>query len=356
MNDIAASVLREGTVIPAVPLALKLPEGSRPAIDERRQRALLRYYSAAGVGGVAVGVHTTQFEIRDPGVDLLEPVIRLAADEAHQLNRHRGLPLVLIAGVAGVTDQAVAEARLAADCGYDAALVSLAALSDATDAELLKHCAAVGRAAPVIGFYLQPAVGGRHLSYDFWRAFCDIQSVVAIKMAPFDRYRTLDVIRAVIDSGRTDIALYTGNDDSIIVDLVTPFRLGTAADGATGERRVRGGLLGHWSVWTKTAAELFARARKEAAAGAISNALLALAAQVTDANGAFFDAAQGFGGCIVGLHEVLRRQGLLEHVAVLEPGRVLTAAQAAEIDRVYAAYPHLNDDAFVRANLDEWLT
>ncbi|TDU80962.1 dihydrodipicolinate synthase/N-acetylneuraminate lyase [Prosthecobacter fusiformis] len=330
-------LLHQGLAIPAHPLALN---ASRQ-LDERRQRALTRYYLASGVGGLAVGVHTTQFSIRDPAIGLFKPVLTLAAEEMARSTH----PLVRIAGICGQTAQAVNEASLLNELGYHAGLLSLAALRDASEDSLISHCQAVAEVIPVIGFYLQPSVGGRVLPYSFWRRFADIENVVAIKMAPFNRYQTLDVIRAVMESGRTDIALYTGNDDSIVSDLVTPFRLGDC------ERRVVGGLLGHWSVWTRRAVELLARCQNEP----VSPDLLRLGMQVTDSNAAFFDAANGFKGCIAGLHEVLRRQGLLEGLWCLDEHETLGPGQLDEINRVYEAYPHLNDDAFVAEHRDHWL-
>jgi dihydrodipicolinate synthase/N-acetylneuraminate lyase len=328
--------LRKGVVIPAHPLALT----SERKLDERRQRALTRYYLAAGAGGVAVGVHTTQFEIREPRYGLLEPVLALAAEEL------RGTEAIRVAGVVGPTAQAVREAELAVRLGYQAGLLSLGALRDATVAELLAHARAVADVIPVFGFYLQPVVGGRVLPYEFWRAFAEIPNVVAVKMAPFNRYQTLDVIRAVADSGRAgEIALYTGNDDNIVLDLLTPHRFG----GTT--LRIAGGLLGHWAVWTKRAVELLERAHASPA----SPEWLTLAIEVTDSNAAFFDVANQFHGCIAGIHDVLRRQGLLEGRWCLNPAEELSPGQMEEIDRVYRAYPHLNDDDFVRGNLDRWL-
>jgi dihydrodipicolinate synthase/N-acetylneuraminate lyase len=329
--------LHHGVVIPAHPLALS----AQRQLDERRQRALTRYYIAAGVGGLAVGVHTTQFEIRQPQIGLFRPVLELAAEEMDR----GGRPLVRIAGICGQTRQACAEAGLISELGYHAGLLSLAALSGQTEDALIAHCRAVAHVVPIIGFYLQPAVGGGVLPYSFWRRFCEIENVVAIKIAPFNRYQTLDAVRAVIDSGRDDIALYTGNDDNIVVDFLTPYRF----DGR--ERRIVGGLLGHWSIWTKKAVEIHQRCRNADP----SPEVLRLAVEVTDANAAFFDAANGFAGCIAGLHEVLRRQGLLEGIWCLNPEETLGRGQRREIDRVYHAYPHLNDDEFVRAHLEEWL-
>ena len=330
-------LLQRGTAIPAHPLALN----AHRKLDERRQRALSRYYIAAGAGGLAVGVHTTQFAIHNAEIGLFEPVLTLAAEEMDRAGRI----LVRIAGICGTLRQAMAEAQLARRLGYHAGLVSLAALPDATDAQLLEHCRAVADVIPVVGFYLQPAVGGRVLPYAFWRRLAEIEKVVAIKLAPFNRYQTLDVVRAVVESGRDDLALYTGNDDNIVLDLLTPYRF----DGR--ERRIVGGLLGHWSVWTRKAVELFEQCR----AAAATPVLLRLGVEITDSNAAFFDAANGFAGCIAGLHEVLRRQGLLEGIWCLDSCETLGAGQREEIDRVYRAYPHLNDDAFVAQYRESWL-
>ena len=296
--------LRRGVVIPAHPLALD----ANRKLDERRQRALTRYYLAAGAGGVAVGVHTTQFEIRDPRLGLYEPVLALAMEEM------RSSDAIRIAGVVGPTAQAVQEAELAARCGYHAGLLSLAALRNASVAELVAHARAVAAIIPVFGFYLQPAVGGRVLPYEFWRHFAEIDNVVAIKIAPFNRYQTLDVVRAVAESGRAeDIALYTGNDDSIVIDLLTPIQF------AGRTVRIVGGLLGHWAVWTRRAVELLERIHKEPNCPG----WLTRAAEITDSNAAFFDSANQFAGCIAGLHEVLRRQGLLAGRWCLNPAEDL---------------------------------
>jgi dihydrodipicolinate synthase/N-acetylneuraminate lyase len=332
-----------GIAIPAHPLALT----SSRKLDERRQRALTRYYIAAGVGGLAVGVHTTQFAIHDPKLGLFKPVLELAEEEMKVAAAlaESTLSLVRIAGVCGETKQAIAEATLVRKLGYHAALLSLGAMRDADEDALIAHCRAVAEIIPVIGFYLQPSVGGRVLPYAFWRRFAEIENIVAIKIAPFNRYQTLDVVRAVIEAGRDDIALYTGNDDNIIADFLTPFRI------AGKERRIVGGLLGHWSVWTKRAVELLERCRNADA----TPELLRLGVEVTDSNAAFFDAATGFRGCISGLHEVLRRQGLLEGLWCLDEHETLSPGQLAEIDRVYRAYPHLHDDDFVTTHRDEWL-
>src|SRR6267378_5097882 len=342
-------VLMRGTVIPAHPLALT----AERRLDERRQRALTRYYVAAGAGGLAVGVHTTQFAIRDPDIGLFEPVLKLAAEEMDRADASRAEPLIRIGGICGETAQAVREARLLAELGYNAGLLSLAAMRDADEATLVKHCQEVADILPTIGFYLQPSVGGRGLPYRFWRKFVEIENVVAIKIAPFNRYQTLDVVRAVAQSGR-DIALYTGNDDNIVIDLVTPYRF--QVNGKPRELRIVGGLLGHWAVWTKRAVELLAECHASAnAAQAVAQCLLEKAVHVTDCNAAFFDTANEFAGCIAGLHEVLRRQGLFEGVWCLDARETLSPGQKEEIDRVCRAYPELNDDEFVREGLDKWL-
>ncbi|RFC47021.1 MAG: Dihydrodipicolinate synthase/N-acetylneuraminate lyase [Verrucomicrobia bacterium] len=329
--------LSDGIAIPAHPLALT---ASRK-LDERRQRALSRYYIAAGAGGLAVGVHTTQFAIRAPRVGLLKPVLQLAAEEMDRAPQ----PLVRIGGICGQTAQAVSEAECLNELGYHAGLLSLGALREANPDDLIAHCRAVAQIIPVIGFYLQPSVGGRSLPHAFWRRFAEIENVAAIKIAPFNRYQTLDVVRAVIEAGRDDIALYTGNDDNIVADLITPFRI------AGRERRIVGGLLGHWSVWTRNAVTLLQRCQREKA----SPDLLRLGIEITDCNAAFFDAAHGFRGCIAGLHEILRRQGLLEGLWCLDAHETLSPGQLAEIDRVRLAYPHLHDDEFVATHRDTWL-
>ena len=343
--------LREGVAIPAHPLALTAAR----KLDERRQRALTRYYVAAGAGGVAVGVHTTQFEIRDARFGLFEPVLELAMEELRAADANADVAdLVKVAGIVGRTPQAMHEAEFAARCGYDVGLLSLSAWRDAPGAELLAHVRAVAEAIPLFGFYLQPAVGGRILPYEFWREFAEIPRVAAIKIAPFNRYQTLDVVRAVADSGRADeIALYTGNDDSIVADLVTPFRLGARLPRPL---RMVGGLLGHWAVWTLRAVRMLEQIHAEVRGERLTAAAwLTLGAEITDANAAFFDVANQFRGCIAGIHEVLRRQGLLAGRWCLNPEEDLSPGQAEEIDRVCRDYPHLNDDAFVRAHLDEWM-
>ena len=344
------TVLQAGRAIPAHPLAL---DGDG-RFDERRQRALTRYYVAAGAGGLAVGVHTTQFAIRDPTIGLFEPVLAIAREEMDRADAGRTEPLIRIGGICGVTDQALREADLLVRHGYHVGLLSLAALEDSDDTALIAHCEAIAARIPLVGFYLQPSVGGRTLSYAFWRRFAEIPAVVAIKIAPFNRYQTLDVVRAVVDAGRDDIALYTGNDDAIVSDLVTPFRF--VRNGAPVERRIVGGLLGQWAVWTRGAVALLDECHAATRASAVPGSLLRRGVEITDANAAFFDAANGFAGCIPGIQEVLRRQGLLASVRCLDPHEALSTGQAAEIDRVCRAYPHLADDEFVAANLAEWMS
>jgi len=343
---VAREAFRRGCVIPAHPLALD----ARRRLDERRQRALTRYYLDAGAGGLAVGVHTTQFAIHGPAVGLLAPVLELAASTAAEAGRE----VVLVAGACGPTAQAVAEAELAASLGYH--LVLLPPAPGLDEDGLIARARAVGNVLPVVGFYLQPAVGGRELSRDFWTRFAALDTVAGIKVAPFDRYRTLDVLHGVARAGRVgELALYTGNDDHILADLVAPHRV--RVNGRTVEVEFVGGLLGQWAVWVRRAVELLADAR--AARGGDDEALrrlLILDGHLTDANGAIFDAARAFHGCIPGIHEVLRRQGLLAGRWCLDPAEDLSPGQLAEIDRIWSAYPHLRDDEFVAANLDRWLS
>ncbi|MBJ3775824.1 dihydrodipicolinate synthase family protein [Acuticoccus mangrovi] len=348
-SDIPAAVaaaLADGVVIPAHPLALTQDR----QFDPRRQRALTRYYVDAGAGGLAVGVHTTQFAIREAG--LYEEVLRSAADTAAAWTDR---PLVMIAGVCGRTEQALREAAVARDLGYHAGLLSLAAFGAASDDELIEHACAIAAEIPLVGFYLQRAVGGRDLSPDFWRRFAEIDNVVAIKMAPFDRYRTIDVVRGVAEARAEDrVTLYTGNDDHIVLDLLTPHRVVRGNGEVT--LRIKGGLLGQWSVWTSKAVEILARAHEAAEAGSMPLDLLTLDAELTDANGALFDVKNAFAGCIAGCHEVLRRQGLLDNLTLLDPDEGLGPGQAGEIDRVCAHYPHLADDTFVAENRERWLS
>jgi hypothetical protein len=343
-----AQLLYEGTIIPAHPLALNEDR----TLDIKRQRALTRYYAAAGAGGIAVGVHTTQFEIRNPGVNLLEPVLEIAAETIDELGLDR--PFIKIAGIVGPTQQALKEAELAVKLGYHLGLLSVSGLADWSEEALLERVREVSQVVPIFGFYLQPAVGGRVLSRDFWEKVCEIPGVLAIKIAPFNRYQTLDVVRAVCASSRReDIALYTGNDDNLLVDLLTKYRF--VMNGETVEKSIVGGLLGHWAVWTKTAVEYFARIKEVRGETHIPAEMLTLAAQITDANAALFDAANNFAGCIAGIHEVLRRQGLLAGTWCLNPNERLSPNQSHEIDRIYEMYPHLMDDEFVRQHLAEWL-
>ena len=347
-NDLAReilAILAQGAVIPAHPLAL---DAAR-RFDRRRQRALTRYYIDAGAGGLAVGVHTTQFAIRDHG--LYEPVLTAAVEDSREWTKR---PLVLIAGVCGQTTQAVGEARTAVRLGYHAGLLSLASFDGADEDTLIAHCRAVAEEIPLVGFYLQTSVGGIALSSSFWRRFAEIDNALAIKVAPFNRYRTLDVIRGVVDArAEQRVSLYTGNDDHIVLDLITPFVV--MRDGAAVTVRFRGGLLGHWSVWVHSAVDLLARVKAQTGDDGVSGALLALDSRVTDCNAAFFDVANNFHGCIAGCHEVLRRQGLLEGIWCLDPHEGLSPGQKEAIDRVCAIHSDLSDDGFVRANLERWL-
>jgi dihydrodipicolinate synthase/N-acetylneuraminate lyase len=350
MDPQARRILLQGGVIPAHPLALN----SQRKLDERRQRALTRYYLEAGAGGIAVGVHTTQFAIRDPQIGLFAPVLKLAAETARECERALGKRFLKISGVCGKTPQAVSEAELARQLGYDAGLLSLAALPSASVPELIEHCRAVGEVIPVFGFYLQPAVGGRVLDFEFWQRFLELDNVVAIKVAPFDRYHTLAVVRALAGSGReSEVALYTGNDDNIVADLLTDFRVRTPT--RTVNIKFVGGLLGHWAVWTRRAVELLDEVRACREHPEMTANMLASSYEITDANAAFFDARNNFAGCIPGLHEILRRQGFLEGRWCLDPNEELSPGQMAEIDRVCVSYPHLNDDDFVAKNLARWL-
>jgi dihydrodipicolinate synthase/N-acetylneuraminate lyase len=339
------ALVRRGTVIPAHPLALD--EARR--LDTQRQRALTRYYIDAGAGGLAVGVHGTQFAIRERG--LYEPVLELAARTAREWTQR---PLVMIAGLSGRTDQALKEAQVASAHGYHAGMLSLAPMKGASVEELVSHCAAVAAVMPLIGFYLQTAVGGITLPMEFWRRFAALDNVVAIKMAPFNRYRTLDVVRGVVAAGAEDrVTLYTGNDDHIVLDLITPYAVRRGADEV--QVRIKGGLLGHWSVWTHAAVQQLHRIHAAVDDGAVDAALLALDSRVTDCNSAFFDVAHGFAGCIPGCHEVLRRQGLLQGIWCLDPAETLSPGQAEEIARVCREHADLSDDAFVAAHLERWL-
>ena len=342
-------ILQAGTVIPAHPLALN----SQRKLDEKRQAALTRYYMASGAGGIAVGVHTTQFEIRSPEFNLYRPVLKIASDTVNS-SGHPG-PFIKVAGIVGPTEQAVREAETAAELGYDFGLVSMGGLGDWTEKDLIGRVEKISEIIPVFGFYLQPAVGGRLLSFSFWKDFADIPDVYAIKIAPFNRYQTLDVVRAVCHSGRHDqIALYTGNDDNIVADLLTDFAI--PVNGKIIRKPIVGGLLGHWAVWTQKAVSLLEEIKRIRQKGdTIPADILSKGVAVTDSNAAVFDTANNFKGCIAGIHEILRRQGLLEGTWCLNPEEALSPGQAEEISRVYSDYPDLNDDEFVAANLDKWI-
>ncbi len=351
LPDFVRARVKSGTVIPAIPLAL---DASRK-FDERHQRALIRYYIDAGAGGVAAGVHTTQFEIREPRHGLFKPVLTAVSRMVDEYSLAQGKPIVKIGGVCGRTDQALAEAEFLAGQGYHAGLLSLAAMRNDSVEALVGHARRVSEIIPVIGFYLQPDAGGRVLPFGFWKEFAKLDNVLAIKIAPFNRYRTIDVVRAVCEAGReNDISLYTGNDDNIVLDLLTEYNI--RAGGVGKKVRIVGGLLGQWCLWTRKAVELHATLRELAVSGGdIPSSLLTLAQELTDANAAVFDAANGFAGCIPGIHEVLRRQGLLAGPWCLNPDEVLSPGQSEEIDRVRRSYPHLVDDDFVRAHIAGWL-
>ncbi len=342
LNPTTHRALQEGTVIPAHPLALN----KNLQLDEKRQRLLTRYYIAAGAGGIAVGVHTTQFEIRKPEINLFEPVLEMAADEIEKAKLKK--PFIKVAGIVGRTAQAINEATLARKYGYDLGLVSMGGLKDYSEDQLVERARAIAEVIPVFGFYLQPAVGGRILSHAFWSKFAEIPNVYAIKVAAFNRYQTLDVVRAVCYSGRRDeIALYTGNDDNIVADLLTPYRF--KVNNKIVEKRFVGGLLGHWAVWTSAAVRLLEEIK---ASGKIGNKniteLLAVNVKITDMNAAIFDSTNSFHGCIPGIHEILRRQGLLEGLWCLNPDEKLSYGQLEEINRVVEYYPEYTDDEFVK--------
>ena len=338
------SILRKGAVIPAHPLALD----AERKFDAASQRAISRYYVDAGSGGLAVGVHSTQFAIREVG--LYKPVLQLAIETAREWTDR---PLVMIAGAVGKTAQAVEEARTARGLGYHAVLLSLAALKGASEDELIEHCTAVSKEMPLIGFYLQTAVGGIALSRGFWSRFAAIDNVVAIKVAPFNRYRTLDVAFGIANAHAEErITLYTGNDDHIVADLVTPLVVRSGNREVT--LRFQGGLLGHWSVWARGAVKLLEKLKLAVASGPVTPEILALDSFVTDCNSVVFDVDHDFAGCIPGCHEILRRQGLMQTINCLDPHEKLSPGQSEGIDRLYAIYPELNDDAFVAANLERW--
>lgn len=355
INQIPSEILKEvrrGTVIPAMPLALD----ENRKFDEKHQSALAKYYIDAGAGGIAVGVHSTQFEIRDPKINLFKPVLKHTIDTIDSYAGKKGRKILKIAGVCGKTPQAVKEAEFALDAGFHACLLSLAALKDEPIDAIVQHCKTIAGMMPVIGFYLQPAVGGKVLPYEFWRKFAEIENILAIKMAPFNRYQTFDVVRAVCEAGReNDITLYTGNDDNIVVDLLTEYKIVTTH--GVKKIKIRGGLLGHFCVWTKSAVDLLNEIHQITENNlSIPQSMLTKAIEVTDCNAALFDTANSFAGCIPGIHEILRRQGLLKGIWCLNPHEVLSPGQSAELDRVCKSYPHLIDDDFVKANLKNWLS
>lgn len=348
-HEKALGILKKGTVIPATPLVLD----ENRKIDEKGIRLLMKYYLNCGVGGIATAVHTTQFEIRKPEIALFDPILKIVSEEIDGFEKKNNKVIVKVAGVCGAAEQAVREAETAKKYGYDAVLLSPGGLNSLSEAELIERTARVAEIMPVIGFYLQTAVGGRVFSYDYWEKICATENVAAIKCASFNRYQTLDVVRAAAMSERSgEITLYTGNDDNIVIDLLTEYSFDK--NGKTVKRGFDGGLLGHWSVWTKKAVEIFNRIKEEKGKEAVSKEMLTLAAQVTDSNGAFFDTANNFSGCIPGLHEVLRRQGLMKNIYCLNPEETLSKGQVEEIDRVYRAYPHLNDDKFIADNIEAW--
>jgi len=350
MRTEAKNIINKGAVIPAIPLAL---DGQRK-FNEKRQRTLIRYYLNAGAEGIAVAVHSTQFEIRLPEVNLFHTVVKTVLDEVEIFEKKNNKVIVKIVGVCGKKEQAVTEARFACEIGADAALLSPGGLTDLSEEEMLERTKIIAGIIPVIGFYLQPAVGGRIFSADYWKRLSDIDGVVAIKCAPFNRYQTLELVRGVALSERRDeIALYTGNDDNILLDLITKYEV--QVNGRIVEKRFVGGLLGHWAVWTKSTVDMFEKLREYQDGRDIPAELLTLNAKITDANAAFFDAANNYAGCIPGIHEVLRRQGILEGIWCINPNETLSPGQAEEIDRVYAEYPELNDDRFVKSNLNNWL-
>jgi len=349
MNILSAekhAQLHDGMVIPAMPLAIHEDR----SLDERQQKALIRYYMEAGAGGLAVGVHTTQFEIRLPEHNLFKPVLKMAAEV---IRSEYGDDRLLVAGVVGKTEQALVEAEYAKQMGYDCVLLSLSAYAKSDIPVILDHCRAIASVMPVIGFYLQPAVGGRVLPYEFWRGFAEIENVIAIKMAPFNRYQTFDVVRAVCEAGAEHrIALYTGNDDNILIDLLTTYRIRTD-DGRPVDVGIKGGLLGHWAVWTHKAVEQLDMIKTWRKTGhSVPLEWMVLANEITDANAAFFDSANAFHGCIAGIHEVLFRQGIMASTRCLNPNETMSNGQSSEIDRIYRSYPHLNDDTFVESVRD----
>lgn len=348
-HEKALEILAKGTVIPATPLAL---DNDRK-LNEKGLRLLMNYYLNCGVGGIATAVHTTQFEIRQPEIGLFEPVLKIVSEEIDKFEAKNNTVIVKVAGVCGPVEQAVKEAELAKKYGYDAVLLSPGGLNHLSEEDLLERTKKVAAIMPVIGFYLQTAVGGRVFTYNYWEQFAEIENVVAIKCASFNRYQTLEVVRAVALSSRCDdITLYTGNDDNIVIDLLTKYQF--TKDGKTVVKSFQGGLLGHWSVWTKKAVEIWEKTQDAKNTNNITPELLTLAAEVTDTNSAFFDTANAFKGCIAGLHEILRRQGLMENILCLNPDETMSPGQIEELNRVYEMYPHLSDDDFIKANIDAW--
>ncbi len=348
-HEIALNKLKRGTVIPATPLALD----ENRCFDEKGQRLLMNYYLNCGVGGIATAVHTTQFEIRKPEINLFEPVLKIVSDEIDKFEKQNDTVIVKVAGVCGKIEQAVKEAELAKQYGFDAVLLSPGGLNDMSEDYMIERTKAVAAIMPVIGFYLQTACGGRQFTYNYWESVCEIENVVAIKCASFNRYTTLDVVRAAAMSERcNDITLYTGNDDNIVIDLLTQYKF--EKDGKTIIKGFDGGLLGHWSVWTKKAVEIFEKTQVEKKSGLISAEMLTLAAEVTDTNSAFFDTAHNFNGCIAGLHEILRRQGLMKNIYCLNPDETLSEGQLDELNRIQDMYCYLSDDEFIKQHIDEW--
>lgn len=348
-HETALEILKKGTVIPAIPLVLD----ENRNFDKNGQRLLINYYLNCGVGGIAAAVHTTQFEIRDPKYNLFETVLQTVSEEIENFENKTGRTIVKIAGVCGETAQALNEAETAKKYNFDAVLLSPGGLNDKSEKYMIERTAAISEIIPVVGFYLQTACGGRQFTYNYWEQICSIPNVAAIKCASFNRYQTLEVVRAAVMSDRCDdITLYTGNDDNIVIDLLTKYRFNK--NGKIIEKGFDGGLLGHWSVWTKRAVELFEKVKKEKKNDVVSSGLLTLAAEVTDSNSAFFDTVHNFSGCIAGLHEILRRQGLMSNIYCLNPNETLSDGQLQELDRVCKMYPHLNDDEFIKENIEKW--
>jgi len=353
LDSLIVNQLRSGCVIPAHPLALQ----SNNQIDESHQKALTRYYLAAGAGGLAVGVHTTQFAIHEPKIGLYRPVLELAIETARQFTASaaRGEP-IMIAGIVGDTKQAVQEASLARELGYHLGLLSLTALKGKSIDELIDHSRQVAEVIPIMGFYLQQTISKMTLPAEFWQKLVTIPNVLGIKIAPFNRYQSLDVLEAVARSGRTDeIALYTGNDDNIILDLLTRHEFNIS--GRPVSLSIVGGLLGQWACWTKKAVEHLARVKAIRENNTpVPHDLLTLAGQLTLANKAIFDAENQFRGCISGISYVLKKQGLLNNINTLDPTERLSDGQAERIDNVIRDYPYLTDDEFVKENLNQWLS